>query len=64
MEKVFENNFTLKFLQTEPRYVIERDKKNAKNKKKVKQIIDKMKELDLSPEEFKMMLDEYGGSND
>ena len=43
---------------------IERDKKNAKNKKKVKQIIDKMKELDLSPEEFKMMLDEYGGSND
>ena len=64
VEKVFENGFTLKFLQTEPRYVIERDKKNAKNKKKVKQIIDKMKELDLSPEEFKMMLDEYGGSND
>ena len=33
VEKVFENGFTLKFLQTEPRYVIERDKKNAKNKK-------------------------------
>ena len=64
VEKVFENGFKLKFLQTEPRYVIERDKKNAKNKKKVKQIIDKMKELDLSPEEVKMMLDEYGGSND
>ena len=64
VEKVFENNFTLKFLQTEPRYIIERDKKNAKKKRKVKQIIDRMKELDLSPEEFKMMIDEYEGSND
>ncbi len=61
IEKVFENNFSLKFLQTNPRYIIERDKKNAKKKRAAKKIIEEMKELDLSPDEIKSMMNEYGG---
>lgn len=64
VQKVFENNFTLKFIQNDPLYIIERDKKNAKKKKQAKKIIEEMKEIDLSPEELKMMIDEYRETND
>ena len=60
IQKVFENNFALKFTQNDPLYIIERDKKNAKKKKRAQKIIKEMKELELSPDELKMMIDEYG----
>ena len=55
----FENNFTLKFIQNKPKYIIERNKQNTRKKKKAKEMVKELMKLDLSKDEINAMLEEY-----
>lgn len=60
INQVISNNFKLRFVQTQPKYVIERNKAKKAKEKKAKRYIDELKKLDLSPEELQSMLQEQG----
>lgn len=59
IKMVFENNFTLKFIQNKPKYIIERNKQNTRKKKKAKEMVKELMKLDLSKDEINAMLEEY-----
>ena len=59
--EVIANNFILKFEQTEPKYKIERDKKNKKTKENAKKKISELFSMGLSKEEIDELMAEYGG---
>lgn len=58
---VIANDFVLKFKQTEPKYKIERDKKNKRTKESAKKKISELFGMGLSKEEIDELMAEYGG---
>jgi superfamily I DNA and RNA helicase len=61
IEHVITNGFKLKFIQTEPKYIIEMSKAKNKTKKQVKKHLDELKKLDLTKEEILALLQEQSG---
>ena len=62
IEHIKENDFKLKFIQTEPKYIIEMSKAKKKTKKptkkQVKKHLEELRKLDLTPEEIIALLQE------
>lgn len=55
---VFDNKFILKFIQTETKYKIERDKKEKQNKIRAKQNLNELKAMGYSKSDIDIMFDE------
>lgn len=61
--QVINDNFTLKFIQTEPKFTVERGKKSIDDAK-IKKKIEELKQFGYNKEDISLMLEEIYGDKE